>query len=258
MSSNYSNIVNKYSQVTKEPINERYQREYFTPDGTISRYTIRVGALQATGYGPTDSTKKAMRQIACQAFVDTHPEIKAQIPPSYKEVFDAKPGIDYLTYSRDHVLPSATIHINDPTFFDQEHTLVAFDSEGADPPVLAQLCADPAHVYLFHLPEYMPQIVALLRDTAVTKVVCDGAAEEKFFKFPLQNTIDIQGPDRKSLVTRIREVFGVELKKNKHIHMRGWHAPFTEDQREYAAADAIWTLKVHLGDPQNNIVNINK
>jgi hypothetical protein len=244
MTTNYSNIVNRYSQVSKHPITEKYQKEYFTPEGVLSRYTIQIGYLQATGYAPITTNKKDMRHIACQVFVDTY-DIKSQVPPSYREIFEAKPGIDYLTYSRDSVLKETQIHINDFAFFEQKHAIVAFDSEGADPPVLAQFCSDPAHVYLFYLPDYKEQVAAILQDPDTVKIVCDGAAEEKFFKFPLINTIDIQGPERKSLVTCIKDKFDVELKKNKHIHMRGWHVPFTEDQIDYAAADAIWTLKIH-------------
>lgn len=244
MTSNYSGIINRYSQITKLPITERYQKEFLTPNGSVSRYSIIIGDLQATGYAPTTTKKKDLRHIACQAFVDTH-DIKSQVPPSYKEIFEAKPGIDYLTYSRDTILKDVHVHINDTAFFEQKHAMLAFDSEGANPPVLAQFCSDPTHVYLFWLPDYFEQVTSILKDPYITKIVCDGAAEEKFFKFPLLNTIDIQGPERKSLITCIKDKFNVELKKNKHIHMQGWHVPFTQDQIDYAAADAIWTLKIN-------------
>jgi hypothetical protein len=36
----------------------------------------------------------------------------------------------------------------------------------------------------------------------------------------------------------------MRLKKDIRIHFNGWTQPFTQDQIDYAAADAIWTYNV--------------
>jgi hypothetical protein len=63
-----------------------------------------------------------VRLNAYKEFYTTHNNlfIKPKIHKIYNH--EAKPGIDYLQYSRESVLQNANIYINNTEFFDQKHS----------------------------------------------------------------------------------------------------------------------------------------
>jgi ribonuclease D len=136
--------------------------------------------------------------------------------------------------------------MNDTRFFEKKLDVIAFDTEGQKPPTIAQLCADPKHVYIFELDKHMEAVKKLLADGSVKKIVCDLAAEQAQMGL-IANAFDLQDSKKKSLVTIIHEKFGISMYKNKRIHFKGWNLPLSDDQIDYAAADAIWTYLCYRG-----------
>ena len=232
---NYISIVSAYAHQNKLKIYEDYKS-----NGIFQQFTIKIANDQIDF--SSNLTKKIMRFNAYKSFYEKykHLFIKIKIRKFYN--YDSKPGMDYLQYSQDGILTKTKIHINNTEFFNQNHTLLSLDTEGTNPPCLVQLCEEQTNVYLFYLPQFINEIKNILNDPNVTKIVCDIKAEEKNFNQNITNYIDIQGTKRKSLVNCIKERFNVELKKDARIHFKGWKQPFTKDQIDYAAADAIWTL----------------
>lgn len=239
---NYISIISAYAHQNKLNINENYRSEYFTSDGMFQLFTIKIGDYYVELLSNMNLSRKTIRTNAYKEFHEKHKQLF--VKPKVKKVYNyhSKPGIDYLQYSRDNILPKTTIHINNSEFFNQKHTLLSFDSEGSNPPCLAQFCSNPEQVYLFYLPQFINEVTDILQDPNIQKIVCDIKAEEKSFNKKINNYVDIQGKERKSLVNCIKERFHVQLKKDARIHFKGWIQPFTQDQIDYASADAIWTL----------------
>jgi len=208
----------------------------------FQQYTIKIGDYNINVLSDMNLSRKAIRINAYKEFYDSHKRLFIKSKPKKVYDYNSKPGIDYLKYSRENILPKTKIHINNPDFFNQSHKILSFDSEGSNPPCLAQLSSDPENVYLFYLPQFKDQVANILQDPNITKIVCDIKAEEKSFNQKIINYVDIQGTNRKSLVNCIKDKFNVQLKKDARIHFKGWIQPFTQDQIDYAAADAIWTL----------------
>ncbi len=240
---NYISKVSSYAHQNKLKIHENYKIDYFTSNGIFQNYSIKIGSKEINIQKDQNIIKKDVRFYAYKEFYEKYEYlfIKPKIPKVYNTT---KPGIDYLKYSRDSILTETTIHINNIEFFNMSFNLVSFDSEGSNPPCLVQFCFEPTNVYLFYLPQFKYQVSNILQNPNITKIVCDVKSEEKSFKTNIINYIDIQGKERKSLVTCIKDKYNIELKKNKRIHFKGWKQPFTQDQIDYAAADAIWTLLV--------------
>ena len=250
MTVNPIGIVSAYAFKHKLKVHEHHRCEYFTPQGVFQTFSISIGNDSINIQKNVDLPKKEVRCQAYKEFYETYKPIfekpkTISVPKlSLKEQYESKPGLDYLQYSRDTVLQDVTVHVNLPEFFSMYHTMLSFDSEGGKPPCLAQFCSDPTTVYLFYLPQFMKEVCDILQDSNIAKIVCDKSAEEKSFGVSICNYVDIQGGNRKSLVTCIKEKFDVELKKDKRLHMNGWHQPFTKNQIDYAVADAIWTYKI--------------
>lgn len=231
-----AHIVNRFSQIARLPISEQFSQseEHIILTLSIGKYSVRV-------YQTLGTTKKRLRSLACDLFNQTFAQ---QIDDVFN--YNAQ-ALDYLQYSRNTILKHATIHMN--KIPDIKPSKIAFDSEGI-PPVLAQICFDPNNVYLYTDLTYP---TALLHDSKVEKIICDVQAEQRQFG-TIPNATDIQGPDRKSLVTCVSEHTKIQLKKDKRVHMMGWRHPFTQDQIDYAAADALW---IWIVSNKNNFINNN-
>lgn len=231
-----AHIVNRFSQIARLPISEQFSQ---SDDQIILRLSIGEHSVRVSQ--PLGTTKKRLRSLACDLFNKTYAQ-------QIDDVFNYKAqALDYLQYSRNTILKHATLHMNEIP--DTYPTKIAFDSEGI-PPVLAQICFDPHNVYLYTDLTY-PTL--LLYDSNVEKIICDVQAEQRQFG-TIPNATDIQGPERKSLVTCVNEHINIQLKKDKRVHMRGWHPPFTQDQIDYAAADALW---IWIVSNKNNLINNN-
>lgn len=230
--------VNRFSQISRLPLSEKFTETQQQLTLYLSVGDLHVEVSRPIGAG---TTKKLLKQLACDQFVQTYAQ-QIEHALTYKNQ-----AADYLKYSRQTILQNATIHLNEiPNI---KPTKIAFDSEGV-PPTLIQICFDPNNVYLFTDLAY-PK--SLLYDPTVQKIICDLSAEQRQFG-PIPNAIDIQGPDRKSLVTCVNEFAKVHLQKDKRVHIRGWRHPFTKDQIEYAAADALW---IWIVSDKNNLLNNN-
>lgn len=238
-----SDIVNRFSQMSRFPIREVFLESNgeLSLDLYVGEYHVKV--FQKAGAG---TTKKSLKHLACALFVQTY------INPITQMFNYASQAADYLEYSRTTVLKNANIHIN--KIPETKPTKIAFDSEGI-PPMLIQICFDEKNVYLYTDLTYP---CTLLYDPTVEKLICDVQAEQRQFG-PIPNATDIQGPEKKSLVKHVNEYENVHLQKDKRVHIRGWHYPFTKDQIDYAAADALWiwivSNKNNLIDNNNNVTD---
>ena len=243
---NAANTVNSFAMRTNRVINEN-SYNIRKPDGLYSCFKLTVGELSATSekfvISNADVKKRELRMMACKHFVELYGTLIEDA--KYKP----KTGIDYLEYSSDTVLRDVkNVYVNNPTVFDKlKPTVVSFDSEG-QPPTLVQIGFDEHTVALFHLPQYTELVKYLLQDPNIKKIICDVDAEERAFKIKCQNLVDIGelGMDgkKKSLITRIHELYGTELKKSKQLHIRGWAHPLPQAHIDYAIADAVWIWKI--------------
>lgn len=150
---------------------------------------------------------------------------------------------DYVEYSRNFTLQQYKIHMNSDHFFEKNHNVISFDSEGQNPATLAQICSGK-DIYLFDLKYYMDSIKKILQDDKILKIVFSIESEKKQFG-EINNFIDLQQDPKMSLCKYINQTFNLNLKKNKRIHFNGWNSPWSQRQIVYAAADAAWTLKLY-------------
>ena len=225
---NYGDLVNRHVMRTG-----CLKEEIFEQNHLSNTIKIKVSDMSVTMSAPLSMPKKKLRSTALKAFIERY-----GVPVPVSKV---SPGaLEYIGASRNSVLAGANIHMNDTRFFEKKLDIIAFDTEGQKPPTIAQLCADPKHVYIFELDKHMEAVKKLLADGSVKKIVCDLAAEQAQMG-PISNAFDLQDSKKKSLVTIINEKFGISMYKNKRIHFRGWSLPLSDDQIDYAAADAIWT-----------------
>jgi hypothetical protein len=235
-----ANIIHTYSQIFKLRVDESYKDMI---------YKIKVGNLTieydngSGGSGDSGSAEdiKEIRIKAQQAFVDKNKDTIDQ------DIHNFRAGVDYIKYSRDNILADCKIHYNNDDFFEthKDCELIAFDSEGNKPVSLAQICVDMNNVYLFDLPQYFEKIKDILINPNIKKIICDVYAEQRVFNIFIKNAYDIQGNDRKSLVTCIHEVFDIKLKKPKSVHITGWKTPLSQKHIDYAAADVLWMYKLY-------------
>lgn len=233
---NYADLVNRHVMRTGCMREEEYSQ-----NESSSTIKIQVSDMSVTASAPLGIAKKDLRNMALKAFVERYGL------PAPKATASAK---DYINESRNTVIAGANIHINDTKIFEKKLDIVAFDTEGQYPPTTAQLCSDPKHVYIFDLSKHMDQVKGVLADRSVKKIVCDINAEQAQVG-PICNYYDIQEGQKKSLVKIIEDTFGLCMYKNKRIHFDGWRFPLSDDQIDYAAADALWTYlcykKMHSG-----------
>lgn len=220
-------LVHIYSQRTHQPISETWI-PFVSFELCVGTRTVKV---------ESDKNKKTIKSLAYQEFINQNPDVLITNKRSIREKYNEQPGYDYIEYSEQHILKECIIHWNDSSFFNTHHDVVAFDSENK-PPSLAQFCVGN-DVYLFDLPLYKSDVLSVLRDQSICKIVCDASAEERDFG-KIENIYDVQNNKNKSLLTCIQEQFNIQLKKNKLIHVRGWHKPLSADHILYAAADVVW------------------
>lgn len=150
---------------------------------------------------------------------------------------------DFVYYGKTYILPYIHIRLNDPSFFEQKHTVLTTDSEGHYPnqyPQIVQFATSENNVYIFNVDKYKQQILEILEDPNILKIVFDLNSEERVFKIKYNNVIDLQ-KNGISFVKLIYNKFNIKLKKNKRIHFRGWDAnKLSEEQINYSAFDVIW------------------
>jgi hypothetical protein len=231
-----ANLIHTYAQIFKLRVDESYKDMI---------YKIKVGNLTIEyDNGSGGSGAEAIKEIrikAQQAFVDKNKDTIDQ------DIHNFRAGVDYIKYSRDNILVDCKIHYNNDDFFEihKDCELIAFDSEGNKPVSLAQICVDLNNVYLFDLPQYYEKIKDILINPNIKKIICDVYAEQRVFNIFIKNVYDIQGNDRKSLVTCIHEVFDIKLKKTKSVHITGWKPPLSQKHIDYAAADVLWMYKLY-------------
>lgn len=152
---------------------------------------------------------------------------------------------DYVEYSRSFLdLKNVKVYYN--TLPKIIPDMIAFDTEGfiSDTCSLVQIAVDERTVYLF---TNVQMIFPVLINPTIKKLVFASGNESRIFP-GIQNLYDLQYGSE-SLTTRIDQVFGVKLKKDKTIHQNGWIDPFTDDERDYAISDVIWLLKLYNKDP---------
>lgn len=234
---NHTDLVNRHAVRLGCLRDEAYSE---SPNG--STMTVTVADMSATVSAPPGTAKRELRSAAMKEFVRRY-----GIPgPSGPSGPNGPNGAqEYIEASRNSVLCGANIHINDTRFFEKRLGVIALDTEGQDPPTIVQLCADERHVYIFDFDKHVEPLRELLGDPSVRKVVCDLRAEESQLG-PIANAADIQDSRRLSLVKTVGEMFGVHMYKDKRIHFRGWRAPLSDDQIDYAAADALWTYLCYV------------
>jgi hypothetical protein len=237
-------IVQRYAQLKNAAIHESFDN-----DSRVYSITLDEGegASPLTVSVQTETTKQDAKLTACIKLLEICPRIKivgTSVRKSIREIYESKPGTDYVEYSRQTVLKNCNIHFNNTAFFKMNHDVVSFDSEGR-PLRLAQFCCNMTDVYLFDLPKYYDDVVQILTDPHIKKIVCDLRSEESSLGIVIQNYIDIQGTNQRSLTSLIEVVDQVQLKKNRMIHVIGWNHTLTKNQVDYAAADALWTF--HCG-----------
>ena len=227
----YTDLVNRHAVQLGCLRSESYSE---TPSGCTM--TVTVGDMSVTVSAPPGTPKKDTRAAAMKAFVERYGM------PAPKSTDGSQ---EYTEASRQHVLHGANIHFNDTSFFEKKHIMVALDTEGQRPPTIVQLCADEKHVYIFEFDKHAEPIREMLGDRSVKKIVCDLRAEESQLG-PITNVADIQDSRRLSLVNTVAELFGVRMYKDKRVHFRGWRMPLSDDQIDYAAADALWTYLCYV------------
>lgn len=233
-------VIQHYSKVFRIPIIESYKNNI---------YSINIGQYKDE-IQITSNDFRNIKQQAYKEFFNKHGVSISNELIKYKN--DA---FDYIKYSQDTILQNCTIHMNDETFFDFTKTytgILSFDSEGNRPITLAQFCFNSEHVYLFELPKYIENVREILQNDSIKKIVCDLYAEQKAFNIIIENVYDIQCNENKSLVTCIAHEFNINLRKNKGLHIRGWHHPLPPRHIDYAAADVLWQLQLYLKMLNNN------
>jgi len=223
-------LVHIYSQRTHQPISESWV-PFVSFELCVGSRSVKV---------ESNVNKKAIKNMAYQEFIDQYPDVLNTNKRNIREKYDEQPGYDYIRYCED-LLKDYVIHWNDISFFATPKDVVSFDSENK-PPTLAQFCVG-YDIYLFDLPDHMSNVLKILQDPSICKIVCDVVAEEKTFG-NIENVYDVQQNQNKSLSTCIQERFDIQLKKNKMIHIRGWHKPLSADHIKYAAADVMWLWKL--------------
>ena len=149
-------IVQRYCQLQHVPMQESFNND-------TRMFTITLG--DTTVSVRTDSTKQAAKTAACEKMLEVIPAIrKIGLSPR-----TSTPGIDYVAYSRDTILRGARMHLNDLSFFDMDHKVVSFDSEGR-PLRLAQFCCNKTDVYLFDLPQYYDDVIRVLTNPNIKRL----------------------------------------------------------------------------------------
>lgn len=234
----YIQTVQTYSQISRMSVNERLE-----DCGILRKFSIQIGDDVVDVLDTIYTKRKDLKIKACQLFVRDHcDKIKDAIVEHRRR---KTAGVDYIAYSDGVILKDASIRINDCSFFRNQsnYELVAFDSEG-QPPNIVQFATDEKTVFIFYISEFYLQIMEILQSDKIVKIVCDRGAEERQFGV-IHSAVDIQDASRKSLVTCIKEMFGVDLLKNKRIHFQGWKPPLTEQQIKYAASDVLWMMKIY-------------
>ncbi len=227
--------------------------------GAMWTATVTVGEFRASArWMPgTGVSWKHLRHLACAAFVEQHQQAMESAATTAATTDAAQQ--DYTAYALACIVPTLTIKEVD-ALPEPLPNMVAVDTEGRNPPRLAQLCVDGNTVYLLDLQKttVLASFQRLMADVQVMKIVCDLAAEASALPgIIVRNAWDIQAlalklklklklklgkGDRPSLVSIVGALFGVALNKDKYIHAGGWRArPLTPEQRAYAAADAYLT-----------------
>ena len=149
---------------------------------------------------------------------------------------------DYIEYSRKSVLQDVQVYFN--VVPKNVPSVVAFDTEGTFANKkgcsLAQLAVDTKTVYLF---TDFSLLMPVLEDPSIKKLVFASSAETNVFP-TIQNVTDLQS-NNESFTSLLEKVFEVLTIKNKMIHSKGWIAPFSQDQLDYAVADVIWTMHLY-------------
>lgn len=227
----YADIVNRHVMRTGIFRKEEYCPRVNTQDGVFCKIIVSVGDMCAEAIAIEGTPKKELLGLALKAFVEKYGAPSPKPAPNLQ---------NYLDTSRKVVMVGATIHYNNTEIFKTKPDVVAFDSEGQNPPTIVQLCACPTDVYILEYDKHSEMIKELLVDSSVKKIVCDLKAETMQLGH-ICNAVDIQGHDKKSLVKIINEFFGIPMYKDKKIHYSGWKLPLSKNQIEYAAADALWT-----------------
>jgi hypothetical protein len=150
---------------------------------------------------------------------------------------------DYIEYSRKSVLQDVQVYFNQVP--KNVPSVVAFDTEGTFANkkgcALAQLATDDKTVYLF---TDFSLLLPILENPEIKKLVFASGAETQVFP-TIQNVYDLQYANE-SFTSLLENIFGVLTIKNKMIHSKGWVVPFTQDQLDYAVADVVWTMHLHL------------
>lgn len=221
-------LVNRYSQLVNLPVVEK-----LLDDGSTRTFQMAIGDLNVSVSEAFAAgvTKKALKKKACELFISLYSE-------EINRIFLPKHGFDYLQFSKEHLLAEVKVCMNVPMSF--KPRVIAFDSEG-QPPTLVQMCVAENLVYLY---TDIDMCKHMLEDDSILKIMCDANAEQRHFG-ALNNVFDLQEKERKSLVRCIYEMFGINLIKDKRVHIRGWKLPLTKPQLDYAVADVIWMWKIY-------------
>lgn len=238
-------IVQRYAQLKQIRI-----EEFFNIYSNVYSITLHESDEPIKLTIETATTKQDAKVAACATLLESYPrirEIGTSERKSIREIYLSKPGIDYIEYSRQTVLQNIRIHWNDESFFENDHIydIVSFDSEGR-PLRLVQFCCNMTDVYLFELPRYQAEVIRLMENNHIKKIVCDIRSEESSLGITIHNYVDIQPDSKKSLTSLIEDITHVKLKKNKTMHIIGWNGRLTKNQIDYAAADALWTYKCYI------------
>lgn len=219
-----TDILSEYIQLT----NEHYSYEESTK-------TVTVGRRSASGMSVEDAHKNFINQY--------------NIVIALNERKRQQTAQDYVKYGKKNLLPFIKIKMNDPSFFEKKHSLLAVDSEGHKKngyPEIIQFAVSKTDVYIFEVLPFIEQIKSILTDENVLKTVFDLGAEERAFGIKYKNVVDLQKP-REGFVKMIYDCFGVSLKKNKRVHIIGWDAKkLTYDQVCYSAFDVVWMYRLYV------------
>jgi hypothetical protein len=156
---------------------------------------------------------------------------------------------DYVKYGIKNILPYITIHFNDPKFFDITYYTLTTDSEGHYAnkyPQIIQFATSPTDIYIFTVELFLDNILNILQNPNILKIVFDLNAEEKAFKTKYNNVLDLQTSSKISFIKLIYDKLKVNLKKNKKIHIIGWDANhLSQNQLYYSAFDVAWMYKIY-------------
>lgn len=179
---------------------------------------------------------------------------KYNINECIKELNRLKTADDYIKYGQLNILPYSKLFINNADFFSKTHHIITVDSEGHNNRNYPEIIQFGVHdienetedseysgysAYIFNVKIFLVDILKVLQDNSIKKVVFDLNSEQRAFGIKFANTLDIQPPNL-SFVKYIYDKLNINLKKNKRIHMRGWDAyNLTKDQVDYSALDVI-------------------